>query len=349
MSGIYFLNSTNKPKVFPEINPYFYDPNSDTTTDILTQGDLRLVRFFVSPDHTRLLSQQFTGSTLIDVLGSNGESLATIYPEEDWMDTEWFTDQSLLVSYNTYTTTYNSEYGSAKDFSYFLLDPFTGTRQYLTADYPDMFAWDPIYFWTHYQTYNSTLTRVMYPNMRLDTPVILWDLQNNREIGRYPYGEDAIWSPDGTKLSMIADYANNQITADEIFMIDEDGEYTNLTSLTDTLSGANIYYYSWSPDSQSIAFWFSSKEFTGYSSHLAVVDVTTGFVTDYCLQGSGIPSSFLWVNLAPIWSPDGKYLVVNSYNDDTYSSEVFLIDLQNNQAVKIGEDVHAWGWMLSPE
>jgi hypothetical protein len=49
----------------------------------------------------------------------------------------------------------------------------------------------------------------------------------------------------------------------------------------------------------------------------------------------------------PIWSPDGRYLVV-SQRDDEDEGPVILLDTVENWAAKIAEDAEPQGWVVHP-
>jgi Tol biopolymer transport system component len=96
---------------------------------------------------------------------------------------------------------------------------------------------------------------------------------------------------------------------------------------------------SWSPDGEKIAFWASD----GQNDWLAVVNTLTGGVENYCVSSvsSGI---FSWFLPAPIWSSDGKLLMVeNRYQDN--ASRLLVVDMDRKFAFPIANDVSPIGWM----
>ena len=77
---------------------------------------------------------------------------------------------------------------------------------------------------------------------------------------------------------------------------------------------------------------------------LAILNTETGEITKLCLSGGDVP-------YPPVWSPDGKYLVVTVTASDWKNevSDVFLVDLAQGVAAKIAEQAVGVDWMLSPD
>jgi Tol biopolymer transport system component len=118
-----------------------------------------------------------------------------------------------------------------------------------------------------------------------------------------------------------------------------DGDIQRLTFLT-TKYIASEQNYVWSPNGGLIAFWLTVDNRT---PQLAILDLSTGEVTNLCISGGdyGVSSP-----ASPIWSSDGKNLVVSIPNKNKLS-DIVLVDLKNFIAIKIGENVEAMGWLVN--
>jgi Tol biopolymer transport system component len=117
--------------------------------------------------------------------------------------------------------------------------------------------------------------------------------------------------------------------------------------------------FSWSPDRQKIAIWLNiTPEKRDSNMQLAVLELSTHQVTNYCINGS--IAFNLSKESAPIWSPDGKQLLVVSDIsnspltgdvsdlDVTYTYVDIVVDITNNTAMQIGENFTPDGWMKIP-
>ncbi len=137
----------------------------------------------------------------------------------------------------------------------------------------------------------------------------------------------------------------------ELYSVNTEGKVTKLTHLTDYYPRVYIDDFSWSPDGHYIAFWFSFWQDTTISfdalgnRYLAVLDTTNGLVTNYCVNGEkNAPIGSLRTYPPPLWSPDSKQIVVQSQTSKD-SFQTVLIDIQQNRAFKIGEDLAPVGWI----
>jgi len=123
-----------------------------------------------------------------------------------------------------------------------------------------------------------------------------------------------------------------------------------LTNLTAYSPRTYIQSYSWSPDERYVAFWLNidvppdHRQKFG-QQNLAVLDTHTLQVTNYCLPGDFSTSRARLVS-APIWSPDGRQLLVeNRYAEKV--SRVIWVDVTENVAAQIADNMEPIGWMMS--
>jgi hypothetical protein len=270
---------------------------------------------------------------------------------------QWVDQDNLLINqYRDFSTTYVPT-------SSILFNPFTDKQKEYPPDYPNMpkYFSSPFHSWSTYSyslvIYDPLFSRAIYPGYgdgenQNDTMLIFRDLQNRKEIGHFfvdsiGNGEGAPqWKQDGSSVIMAI---NPQVMKSgktifdnikdglpykggfDLFDVSRDGIIKRLTYLT-TQFHAYEGAFSLSPDGNRIAFWLNLHR-------LAVLDTTNGNITNLCLTGGE--------NLySPVWSPDGKYLVMTTDNNE--SSGTFLIDLQQKAAVKLFENAVVQGWLINP-
>ena len=130
----------------------------------------------------------------------------------------------------------------------------------------------------------------------------------------------------------------------DIFSISRDGQVRRLTHLTDhygrllTISPAGL---SWSPDARYLAFWILYPDSPGLNWELVVYDTTAQKATDYCITNAG--GSIRPLD-APIWSPDGRQLLVES-RDAQGNNRVVILDLAQETAFLLSDNAYAAGWL----
>jgi Tol biopolymer transport system component len=109
-----------------------------------------------------------------------------------------------------------------------------------------------------------------------------------------------------------------------------------------------IHEWSWSPDSQKIAFWLDLRtDEELVEQRLVVLDIITSVLTDYCRQGDQIQIApgTLDYTPAPVWSPDGSALLIENREDEN-RSKLVIIDLNQYVSYQIGEDLYPYDWLI---
>jgi Tol biopolymer transport system component len=165
------------------------------------------------------------------------------------------------------------------------------------------------------------------------------------------WGRLPIWSPNGEYLTIL----NHEANAEEFYLIARDGkEFQRITNFAEDLDHASIPEYTWSPNSDRIAFWLNSEIGDlkdGAQSELAILDIPSGQVTRLCIQGiSSIAYEPLSMNHPePIWSPDGRYIMITQWDDPVapHKYYVLVVDTETGFVEKISENTAPIGWMTS--
>lgn len=314
----------------------------------------------VSPNRERLI---YETSATVDLIDSAGQKLGSI-PNPEYLLTPvlWVDDQNILVYRNN---------GWETPGTWFVVNPVTEEQREFSFKLPpdyDVIAYAPEI--TDVLLMNSSLSHFVYESSDLDgIPLILWDIQSNQEVKRIfgTEGKDAAWNEVGSQIVFSAPpnlkhrsrVYNNFIddlpyveSGFDLFVMDQTGVIRRITRFS-----ATINYYpmslSWSPDEKQIAF-FLYRELS-YEGEYAIVDVETGYVTNYCelvhlAEHPSVPG-FMIDPPPSVWSPDGKYLLINrvkSNPDFSPDYTVLLVDLKDGAAWEIAKDSYAVGWMLPP-
>ncbi|HSQ17256.1 MAG TPA: hypothetical protein VLM83_06120, partial [Anaerolineales bacterium] len=232
-------------------------------------------------------------------------------------------------------------------FSLRTINPFTGELEDIPFDFPDVYRYSPIPIgFLPVSAYDPTLTRLVYAVEKLDGSVgySLWDIANHDEIlfVHAPSWYPPKWSPDGSRFIVVTYVGDSMDTATELVVIDMNGNIGHITDLSTINPHKGIGEYSWSPDGTRIAFWFSADRWQDTYEELMVLDISTGAITNYCVQGR---AGWNHTN-APLWSPDSTQIVIDS---DAYgsSAQVIMVDIVQGYALQLTESREALWWLKS--
>ena len=301
----------------------------------------------VSPDRTHLAYKDWSdenGNFTLVVTDPNGQGKILIPWEKDWFSlVQWLDNQRLVIikkSYPLYSTV--------------ILNPFTKKQQEIPSNYPDILTTFQYHYWGDYAyseaVYDPTLTRVVYMmESRGQDGFILRDLQNRITLESYQisaddYGQTPKWSPNGDRFAIVIDeFSPTGQVAQELYIISREGQESRLTYLSNHNSYSRIDEFSWSPDGQYIAFWWTNDPDYKNGEQLAVLDTQTGDVTNYCVPG-GIDGQAV----EPVWSPDGKQVLTEYIPRQNGDRFTILVDFTQGLAAKIAEERTPVGWLLSP-
>ena len=231
-----------------------------------------------------------------------------------------------------------------QDSNYVIVDPYQNSQlRFSPLDFPDF----NLYHSDFFVAFDPLLSRAIYRNGKINT----LDLSTNTIIAQIKDGYDRTpivsWQPSGERAAVVTTLSSEQnsyILPDEIFIAEKDGQLKQLTHLYDTFGFVlTIDSLSWSPDGSKIAFWLHDEE---GNLTLMVTDYKTGDAINYCILN--VPTASFPISIpAPIWSPDGNYLMVeNRYVTDM--NRVLIVDLTKRIAFPIAENANPVGWMVAP-
>lgn len=321
----------------------------------LSESGDPVANLHVSPNRKWLAyrrSETRSDSTFLVIMASDGEQVRRIRWDDSWRQISgWLDDERLWIS---------RQRGSDGNDSLIVLDPFTGQQQELQGDFPDQSNISPGPGWGWFNRsatiYDSSLGLAIYPAGL--NKIVLWDVRANNEIAvvtdTISLNVTPKWSPDGQRFLISGPVtlatSQPQISQDadreELFSVSREGEVMRLTYLTDHYGAVRFGDYAWSPDGRYVAFWLDMEPETypdlydpieKIVARFAILDTLTQKVTDYC-----VPNRTLSV---PVWSPDGHQVVIENNSQEIFKNSVFLLDITQNFAAKIGEDLSAVGWM----
>lgn len=247
----------------------------------------------------------------------------------------------------------------------------TGESLQLRMEFPDMedrIGWETEGIWLYYQggkiagvIYDPSLTRVVYP--KKGSFISLYNVQEDREQAAIKMeGGAPIWSPDGRYFTF---KGWEQRAPREIYIISRDGDqFMPLTYLSKHYPQLLFGSYSWSPDSQKIAFWVRKNGERNEYESLFLFDLTTMKMRDICIQGIGSWGSIIEAGLADlsvaipsplgkhfdlggrlVWSPGSTKIIIAQFDEENQQVIDLLVDLERNLAYPIATGLEPMGWM----
>jgi hypothetical protein len=262
----------------------------------------------------------------------------------------WLDNEHLVFNVAKPPTDWTTNYPVA------VFDPFTGDQQVITSEYPHLITWTvsgpapTTPFPYSSVVYDPSLKLVVYPQQTdVGWYVVLWDRQAKRALARVAdlggFGHLPIWSPSADQFVVAVDPAGSPQDNhfhDEWYSVTRQGQATRLTHFGDFFSSVHIDTASWSPDGQRLAFWVDvAPSLCKPGQNLALMVLATQQITDYCVYGLGYPPVS-----PPIWSPDGRYIAVNSSFDNQF--HLLLVDTREGWVAATGISGVPVGWLAAP-
>jgi hypothetical protein len=315
----------------------------------------------VSPDHKKYALLD-VNDYLVKVFTGDGRPINTISRgEEPYFIDRWLDDQTIELTIAKGYLTYN--YGRLfPPNDSVIADLFTNKQQLIPPTYPDI---DPAsgISWDGGSTteYDSTLSRVVYPaeNIRITNDYygnsgwgyILWDMVNKKSLVQlvtYTFFEPPKWSPDYSKFMIGGE-------GEGVYAVTRDGKVTQMIHFGDAQNKQpKLVYapqkYSWSPDGRYVAFWllsYNAGQSESGSGNLVILDTNAGETIDTCISAGFVESVRSNKLSDPVWSPDGKELVINANIQENETFDTLFVDLEDGSATKIGEHLLPMGWLIN--
>ena len=330
----------------------FYDLNTRQTLSM----QYKPLGITISPDHKKYVIRDAEDHQL-KVFAVDGNLLNTIDPEEDSFATDRWLDNDQLVLMLAKPMEGTTYYYYPWDA--LIINLSTNQRRLIQSDYPDIDRANARMSWEGGGTtkYDPTLTRVVYASPVEEDYIgsggpgyVLWDMTNQKklvEVAADNFACTPKWFPDGSKFVING-------SGGDFFIISRDGKVTQITDFNDDPQRANqkFYYsdiYAWSPDGRYLVFWLEFIENQRVVGTLATLDTVTGAATDYCVSIGNIGYNLLPSIYVPIWSPDGKNVVVIANRQEDRTFDTFLIDFEGGFAAKVGENLIPSDWLDTGE
>ena len=284
----------------------------------------------VSPDGQTLAYYWFNNATSkweLALVNSMGHSQSVAWSsEQDFFFQGWLNNKQLII----------------RESKYIIIDPNKNSQEsYSFQGFPEL----NLYHLDYYVSFDPSLSRAIYRNGKIN----VFNLNSKTFIARIQDDYDRLpivaWRSSAEQIAIVSSVPiekNLHGLPDEIFIVENDGQVKQLTHLYDTFGlPFTIDSMNWSPDGNKIAFWLHDKE---ANTTLMVTDYATGNTINYCILNVLGASYPIGVS-KPIWSPDGKYLMVeNRYTTD--KNKVLIVDLSTKSAFPIAENASPVGWMI---
>ncbi len=328
----------------------------NTTTDEKIEYQLQEregVYYFVTPPNKQRLA--FTGgkplsiTTDVIVLAPQGREETRFSLPDDWTLFDWLNNEQLLV---------RQLRDLGENIGLVAINPFTGERQFLPYEFPNIYTREAPIRKGAWTIFDPTISFVIYSErLGEHSETILWNTKTNEEITRFSRSDWAKWSPDGRRLVVVIEERPELFHRHhEIKLVYPTGEVVRVTNFRENFGDAWIDLPTWSPDGRYITFWLRT-DLQSENADLAVLDLQTDSVDLYCLGIEPFPRSiataiqeysrFQAESAPPVWSPDGKYILVEDKKNGE-DSITYLVDTQNHSIIQVAKGARPAGWLVSP-
>ncbi|MGP8337814.1 MAG: hypothetical protein ACT6FC_06240 [Methanosarcinaceae archaeon] len=238
------------------------------------------------------------------------------------------------------------------------LDPFTMEEHiFLLDELPNhlIMKYGGAVILTHYingeVVPDPTMKYLIYPEQREDSKSynILWDIENEKPLAYLRFLDNSVqnplWAQDSSDVLVKGPNPElRQTYREEWYLISDNGAVRQVTQFQDIFLDG---YYSISRSSRSwdgqfvvfVLYYEEPEKITKY----ILLDLKANGIEGYCIPLSGSSSPLY----EPVWSPDNKYLIISS-NDDDGRIDNILVDVENRKAYSIAQDANVIGWIAKP-
>jgi hypothetical protein len=295
------------------------------------------------------------------IINAQGERVYTTAWRDHWSSLLFFPDiEHLILSLDEINgheivsffspvpyTIFNIPTGKEQIYSY----SFSG---FVTNVYPVLPRWNTL----HGLSYDPTLTRAIYPRDVDKNPDIftyaIWDLENDSLMTTLddvvytykpyiPRAPGPHWYADGSHFLVVGHVFSDELedlSTTEVFRVSRDGVPEEITQLGRKFL-VESHNISLSPDGRKVTLFLKANP-SPKKAQLAILDLETLEIVDTCIR---ISTDDMINPPSPIWFPDGKqFLVFDKQNEE--DSRVILVDIDQQRAAVIADDVEPVAWML---
>lgn len=284
---------------------------------------------------------------ILEVVDNQGRTLAEHNMRPDWISLKGWLDGEKLVVRAERPIPGSERHTVAYPIILNLAD---GSTRALPPDFPnitdsfpppDINGYGPV-------LYDPWLTRALYPVGQDMTGLAVYDLLERTVVTEIPVpgGFDppnVAWSPDGTRFVAVAidDDGDWSLT-----IFDPDGQVVRPLTAAGAVEWIEPRSLRWSPDSTTIGFVVRDSDWppsTGEIRHFPVViDTGTGEQRVFPTYGYGIGGLD-----APIWSPDGRFLLLSLQAEDASRCSV-LLGVATGEGYLLPDVDEPLAWITAP-
>lgn len=289
-------------------------------------------------------------SRRLRIVSANGQEGPIARWEPDWRLYRWNDPETLILELDSDLDAEEKIWTGDEPHTLILFKPLTGETKELSLPALHNPYRGDLLLKGPQENYDPTFQRVAYLYGDPDSGYMhfsLWDIQADELLWKRRSGIEMLfgtnWSPDGWWLAVASKV---EYLKAELFIVSRDGKERQVTDLKSVFPGMNITIgnFDWSPDGRFISLWFNVRESEYYGEwRFAILNVKNGQLVDYCFPGgpSDYPNS--------IWSPNSQLVAFPSYEGDNPNVyDLFVLDVEKNEANKISGGGWLWGWMVSP-
>jgi hypothetical protein len=358
LEGMSILDLSNQIS-FPMQNPsYFWDFSTGQKQELTIAENQEIRSFAISPDNLLLaywVSTYPRGPNILRIVDNSGKLVSeTTHSNRTWFTLiGWYNEQHVMFDKMIFT----EDHYRILPWPVVVYDPFTENIVMELSVSPRAGVQSvPAYPWDR-NTYTSAVYSPDFQYVVIVNNVynlVLWDIRNNSAINEfttntYEFGPPT-WSAGG--LFFVTDRRVDPELSEgkeqeELFQIDLQGKEEQLTYFSDYFAESRIAGFSLSPDERYIAFNLSTEK-TDPDYKIALFDKENREIRIYSNLISYHFSAYV-PYLSPVWSPDSNQIMAAVNKEGSEGYRTVLIDLEENYAVELAEDVKPVGWMLSGE